>query len=62
MRQVSPWLQAALDRIEARMRDAEREAAVTRRLRRHHAEMLLEIETADVHGDYESGDHLGGQP
>ena len=60
---MTHWMRAALDRIDARQLEAERDAAVTRALRHAHAAMRREQEAADaIHADYESGDHLGGQP
>ncbi len=57
------WMQAALDRIDARQTEAERNTVVARVIRQAHAAMRREQAAADtIHADYESGDHLGGQP
>ncbi len=57
------WMQAALDRIDARQTEAERNTVVARAIRHAHAAMRREQAATDaIHADYESGDHLGGQP
>ena len=56
------WMQAALDRIDARQHQADRNDVVARAIRHAHAAMRREQAADDVHADYESGDHLGGQP